>query len=43
MIRDGWRRNANSWMVAVTRHYGSEHLKAVSDCISRRTLPEVAR
>ena len=39
MIRDGERRNANPKMVMVIRDYSNEDLKAVSDYMSRLSLP----
>lgn len=42
MIRDGERRNANPKMVTVIRNYSTEDLKAVSDYMSRLTLPATA-
>ncbi|ENO87162.1 c-type cytochrome [Thauera linaloolentis] len=43
MIRDGERRNANPKMVIFIRDYSNEDLKAVSDYMSRLTLPAGTR
>lgn len=39
MIRDGERRNANPKMVKIIQDYSNDDLKAVSDYMSRLTLP----